>query len=209
LFGPSRVPRSLQSFIDEWNDHAIWGEDETVRLPPGSKNDLESIKPSVSSSESSVSSTEWTAEDQGEFLACVTGLFDITSTAIEQNWSTKANKLSIRFHVDREKNNVWGMFSTGICDGFLLLMNSPNNLEPDVPLKFRWRGREADTGDSMSGAGEVSIGDNRTIQGVFYDMYGNVDFTGERKFMPANISGYEPQYYRGQWIEYEPGISGK
>lgn len=36
LFGPRRVPRSLQSFIDGWNDLEYFGEDETVRLAPSS-----------------------------------------------------------------------------------------------------------------------------------------------------------------------------
>jgi hypothetical protein len=87
------------------------------------------------------------------------------------------------------------MFSMGVCDIFLLSMNSPDNLEHEVPLKFSWHGREADTGDSMSEAGEVSIMDDRMIRGIFHDMYGHVDFTGRRKFMPSNVSSYEPWYY--------------
>lgn len=36
LFGPRRVPRNLQSFIDDWNDLGILEEDEKVRLAASS-----------------------------------------------------------------------------------------------------------------------------------------------------------------------------
>ena len=36
LWGPRRVPRTLQSFIDDWNDFNYFGEDETVRPAPSS-----------------------------------------------------------------------------------------------------------------------------------------------------------------------------
>jgi hypothetical protein len=42
LLSPCRVPRSLQSFIDEWDKYAFSEENETVRLLPGSKNNLKS-----------------------------------------------------------------------------------------------------------------------------------------------------------------------
>lgn len=34
--GPRRVPRSLSSFIDEWNDMSVFEDDVSVRLPPSS-----------------------------------------------------------------------------------------------------------------------------------------------------------------------------
>ncbi|KAL1982185.1 hypothetical protein VTN96DRAFT_1665 [Rasamsonia emersonii] len=209
LHGPPLSTRSSHSFIDEWDDLDISSDedDEAVRLPPRSKSsELASSEPEPPEWLASLepqSSLDRTAKDKREFLAMVTGIFNITSRAIEHNWSTKAKKLSIRFHVDREKIAVWGKFSLGICNGFLLMKNSPDSLKQGVPLKFRWRGRETDTGDSISGTGEVSIKKDRTIQGVFHDMYGNVDFSGKRKFMPNNESGYEASYYRSQWKEYE------
>ncbi|KAM0815668.1 hypothetical protein AB5N19_01467 [Seiridium cardinale] len=36
VFGPRRVPRDLQSFVDDWNDLNYFGEDETVRQVPSS-----------------------------------------------------------------------------------------------------------------------------------------------------------------------------
>jgi hypothetical protein len=33
-WGPARVPRNLQSFIDEWNDLNVFDEEESIRLPP-------------------------------------------------------------------------------------------------------------------------------------------------------------------------------
>jgi hypothetical protein len=42
LFGPRRVPRDLQSFIDDWNDLNFFGEDETVRPVPNSGADSSS-----------------------------------------------------------------------------------------------------------------------------------------------------------------------
>lgn len=36
IYGPRRVPRNLQSFIDDWNDMAVFEEEETVRLVPSS-----------------------------------------------------------------------------------------------------------------------------------------------------------------------------
>jgi hypothetical protein len=134
----------------------------------------------------------------------VTGVFQVSSRAIERDWPSKARQLSLRFHVDHDEGKVWGKFDAGICEGFLLLQNSPDALELDTPLRFRWRGSEADTGDGLSGVGEVTFSDEGVkIAGVFKNMYGTVDFKGRRKLMPSNVSGYEPWYYRSGWRENE------
>jgi len=47
--GPRRVPRSLQSFIDEWNEMNVFDEEESIRLAPSAGADP-SLTPSNSRS---------------------------------------------------------------------------------------------------------------------------------------------------------------
>jgi len=60
----------------------------------------------------------------------------------------------------------------------------------------------------LSGVGEVHFSHDRTIRGTFHNIYGGVDFSGKRKVMPSNVSGYNSWYYRNQWKEYGSAKSG-
>ena len=203
-FGPALVARSLQSFVDEWNDYNFLGDDETIRLPSVVKDDSECEEStSIESIASPIASSTWAEDDREQFLGAVTGIFNISSEVVEGEWPAKARNVSIRFHIDRERDKVWGKFNMGICEGFLLFDKSPDDLMPDDLLEFRWRGREDETGRSKSGGGEVTISEKRRIKGSFRGLYGeNLDFEGGRNFMPSRISGYEPSYYKNQWDEY-------
>jgi hypothetical protein len=152
----------------------------------------------------SVTSREWTKEDQHEFLKSVTGVFNITSEAIEGEWPRMSQRLTIRFHVDEEQNKIWGRFDMGIVDGSILLNPSPGELEHDTPMKFQWRGRQSETGSPEKGSGELTISENRTIRGVFHGMCGNIDFKGRRRLMPSGISGQNVGFYRQSWEDYAP-----
>lgn len=90
----------------------------------------------------------------------------------------------------------------GIC-GVILLMNSPDSLRPGAKLRFCWKGLEPQTNDDMSGRGEVYLDDADRVRGIFYDMYGHVDFEGIRRALEPNISGHEPEYYRSEWAAYD------
>ncbi|PGH27584.1 hypothetical protein AJ80_00826 [Polytolypa hystricis UAMH7299] len=210
VMGPNVVPRSLQSFIDEWNEYAVFESEEKIRL--GLSSDCEQESSGEESDSESVSETEsqfeWTVQDQDDFLRSVTGIFNISCKTIEEEWPSRARNLTMRFHIDRDNGKVWGMFDLGVWDGFLLFMSTPNNIQHDVPLKFRWRSRDVDTGSNNEGEGEVTIDDRHAIQGVFRGMYGDdIEFKGHRKFMPGNVSGYQPSYYQMQWQEYQHGIN--
>jgi hypothetical protein len=196
--GPAVVPRALHSFVEEWNRLATSNEREAIRSPPSS-DDSSSKESLLSSRTCSEDSSEWTAETHCHFLGYVSGMFSITSTTIAQNWPSKTRWLTIRFHVDLELGKVWGKFDMGVCEGFLVLKNSPESVEPGIPLQFQWRGSDVD-GDRMSGKGEVTImADHCIREGVFHDMWGDVHFEGRRRAMPAWVSGYEGWYYREQW----------
>ena len=84
LFGPSRLSVSIQDVIKEWNNHDIFGEEDDVPRLPSSTNAANlNSKSSIPSSMPSPTPQEWTEEDQEEFLRSITGIFDVTSEAIE------------------------------------------------------------------------------------------------------------------------------
>ena len=203
--GPPVVPRSLESFIGEWNDCACSLFDLENEVPRSLADvnpaSLGSRSPEPTSKESS---DEWTEEDNSDFLNFVTGVYEVNSEAIEHEWSSKRHSVSIRLHFDDELGKIWGKFDMGICRGFLLYKNSPGSLKPDETSQFRWRGTEDETGDRMSGKGEITLTDDRKISGFFYDMWGDVDFEGTKKLMPSHlIREYTAQYYRNEWRDLD------
>lgn len=197
VVGPAMVPRSLESFVGEWNSLTIPKGLEIIRSP--STSDDSSKENQLCVRVPSAGSSEWSSEGQGPSLGFVTGIFNIASTAIAHGWPKKARWISFRLHVDLETGRVWGKFDMGICKGFLVLRNSPANVEPRIPLQFQWRGTEGDTRDRMSGKGEITIMTDNTVRGVFRDMWGDIDLAGRRRSMSAWDSGYEGWYYRAQW----------
>ncbi|RMJ25853.1 hypothetical protein PHISP_03279 [Aspergillus sp. HF37] len=182
VMGPAVVPRALHSFVDEWNRLATSNERGAIRSPSASED---SSKGSLLSSRTCAEdSSEWTAETRCHFLGYVSGMFSIASKTIAHNWPSKTRWVSIRFHVDLELGRVWGRFDMGVCEGFLVLKDSPESVEPGFWLQFQWRGSDID-GYRMFGKGDVAIRANHCIQGVFHDMWGDVHFEGSRRVMPA------------------------
>lgn len=83
-FGPALVPRSLLSFIQDWNNFAsnLVKVHEKPRAPVLSHADSEGCKKEHPSPEKSNQSTEDNA---------LTGIFDVSSNEIEDQWPDKAS----------------------------------------------------------------------------------------------------------------------
>jgi hypothetical protein len=206
-FGPAVVSLSIQNVIDQWNEHGLFEEDEVLRSAggPADKQKNETTETSPASSPSDISE-QWTGEDQEELLRVFTGIFNITSKAVEGGWSRLSQGLTLRLHVDAQQGKVWGCFDVGIVEGYILLTPSPDGLANNIPMEFRWRGRESETGSPTNGKGEVTFHKNdRMVQGVFRGMCGDIDFKGRRKLMPGGISGYDLDLYRRGWEDYAYG----
>jgi hypothetical protein len=205
-FGPALVSLSIQDIIDDWNNHSIFCEDEAPRSSsPNADRLKDENSKSATTPSPSTTSQELTEEDQKEFLRSVTGIFNITSKAVEGEWHSKSQGLTIRFHVDEQREKVWGHFDVGIVDGYLLLSLPPDGLVHNTLMEFQWRGRESETGSPTKGSGEVTIWEDRTVWGVFRGMIGDIDFKGKRKFMPGACSGHDIGYYRLGWEDYAHG----
>ncbi|KAH8807421.1 hypothetical protein F5884DRAFT_789224 [Xylogone sp. PMI_703] len=209
-FGPCIVSVSIQDVIDEWNEYDIFCDEELPRS--SSLNTKESTKESTkdnskltTSSSQPVAAQPWTKEDQMYFRQSATGIFNITSKAVEGEWPDMSKDLIIRFHVDQQEGKVWGQFDVGIMDGYLLLNVSPNGLKPGIPNEFKWRGRDSGMGSASAGTGQVTISGDGDVQGIFHGVGPEIDFIGERNFMPGGISGYEASFYRQGWVEYAHG----
>lgn len=192
---------SVQGFIDEWNQYAFFPQhDEVIRLSPGLGDfTLAGFEvPTPPSPE-----PEWTSDSQNDFLKLVTGRYNAKSKAIRDHFPESNCNLSVCFHVDKERNTVWGRFHMGACDGFILFTVSASSVRHDTELRFRWRGKESGTKADLKGSGHVRITKAHAIRGVFHDMFGDVDFQGSRKRRPAENggSGYEASYYRARWRE--------
>ena len=205
-FGPNLVPISIQEVIDDWNNHGIFCDDEAPRSPsPNVDNPSDEGNESAAATPPSATPREWTKEDQAQFLGPVTGIFNITSDRIEQEWPKMSQKLTIRLHIDDGQKVVWGYFDVSIADGYIYLVQQADGLVPDNTMEFQWRGRESGTGSAINGSGEITITENNTVQGVFRGMAGDVDFKGKRNFMPSRISGRNIDYYRRGWEDYTRG----
>jgi hypothetical protein len=218
LFGPRRVGRSLQGFIDEWNEYEVFGEDETVRRPPAgatvvSTADAQVGTASVEADEDFYTESEGSEdaadEDDSSYdksvSSSLTGAFDISSEDIEAEWPGKAQHVALRMHADLEGNKVWGWFDMGICEGYLLLDVPADELREGRPLQFTYRGREAETGTTVRGTGELEVKSptDPQVKGSFKGMYGEaVRFSGRRKLMPTGISGRDVWYYQSGWANY-------
>ncbi|RHZ57448.1 hypothetical protein CDV55_104460 [Aspergillus turcosus] len=146
----------------------------------------------------------WARHDQDKFLEVVCGSYEISSPTMKHNWSRKANKLRMRLLVDRNESCVWGMFAMGVYRGLMLFQESPIRFQKDKRLKFCWRGRETDGRDCAEKLGYLSFAEDMSIQGCFYDMYGDVPFTGRRRIRPAVESRFDAAFFKQQWWEYEP-----
>ncbi|SPQ22407.1 cc63b16b-cc70-4071-bbb1-0c1060474dd4 [Thermothielavioides terrestris] len=217
-FGPQRVGRSLQSFIDEWNEYEFFGEDETIRQPPAGETvdstaDAQAGTPSVKEDEDSSTESEGsedTAEesdlfDDEQLRLYLTGVFDISSEDIKAELPDKAQHVALRMHADLEGNQVWGWFDMGICEGYLLLDVPADGLRKGRPLQFTYRGREAETGMTVRGTGELEVESTNAwrVKGFFRGMYGDaVRFSGKRKLMPSGISGRDLWWYQDGWADY-------
>jgi hypothetical protein len=146
----------------------------------------------------------WAHHDQDKFLEVVSGSYEISSPTMKHNWSRKANKLRMRLLVDRSESCVWGMFAMGVYRGLMLFQESPIRFQKDKRLKFCWRGRETDGRDCAEKLGYLSFAEDMSIQGCFYDMYGDVPFTGRRRIRPAVEARSDEAFFKQQWWEYEP-----
>ncbi|KAF7165147.1 hypothetical protein CNMCM6106_001387 [Aspergillus hiratsukae] len=146
----------------------------------------------------------WARHDQDKFLEVVSGSYEISSPTMKHNWSRKANKLRMRLLVDRSESCVWGMFAMGVYRGLMLFQESPIRFQKDKRLKFCWRGRETDGRDCAEKLGYLSFAEDMSIQGCFYDMYGDVPFTGRRRIRPAVEARFDEAFFKQQWWEYEP-----
>jgi hypothetical protein len=206
-FGPPVVSLSIQNVIDEWNEYGIFCDDEVPRQSSEKKEEpkIEIDDSTTASSPSIASNGETSAEkpeDKELFMKIVTGIFDVTSDAIEGEWQSMSRGLTIRFHVDKQQQKVWGYFNVGIVQGYLLLSPRPESLAPKRPMDFQWRGRERDTGAPSRGNGAVMFGVDRKVRGVFHGMCGEIDFKGRRKLMPSGISGRDEAFYRQGWEDH-------
>ncbi|KAF7161367.1 hypothetical protein CNMCM5623_006981 [Aspergillus felis] len=146
----------------------------------------------------------WGRHDQDKFLEVVCGSYEISSHTMKHNWSRKASKLRMRLLVDRKESCVWGMFAMGVYRGIMLFQESPIRFQKDKRLKFCWRGRETDSRDCAEKLGYLSFAEDMSIQGCFYDMYGDVPFAGRRRTRPAVESRFDEAFFKQQWWEHEP-----
>ncbi|KAK2767413.1 hypothetical protein FQN54_003569 [Arachnomyces sp. PD_36] len=214
LQGPPRVYCSLQKIIDDWNEVSMMDYGLSVRTClPSSPRDSPSPGPEPAEASSppkeQATQSNNNNKDNAGISSSITGIFPVKSSAIEKEWPDYSDGLSVRFHADAEYNTVWGKFYVGTYEGFIILDGLLDELEHDAPLKFFWRGRQPETGDHLSGEGEVRITRQRRINGVFHGMLAEVDFSGRRQLMPNGISGYDSSYYREGWKEYKYGVYGR
>jgi hypothetical protein len=146
----------------------------------------------------------WARHDQDKFLEVVCGSYEISSPTMKHNWSRKASRLRMRLLVDRKESCVWGMFAMGVYRGIMLFQESPIRFQKDKRLKFCWRGRETDGRDCAEKLGYLLFAEDMSIQGCFYDMYGDVPFAGRRRTRPAVESRFDEAFFKQQWWEHEP-----
>ncbi|TGO07156.1 hypothetical protein BTUL_0318g00070 [Botrytis tulipae] len=212
--GPCLVDMSIQQFLDKWNGYAEIEEDEEPRSPtPRStmtrshtERDGAGSTPSPKGDTSQVE--EWTDDDQQSFVEMITGIYDITSKEIEEDWSSKSKGLMIRLHVDQQQGKVLGSFDIGIVEGFFLLDDGIESLMHNDPMGFTWYGKGTFSGSSEKGTGTITIRarGGRTVEGIFCGMPdkndGDIDFRGTKRVLPMGVSGRGAGYYRTQWAEY-------
>jgi hypothetical protein len=218
MFGPRRVPRSLQSLIDEWNELNDFGEEESIQPAPAAGADV-SLTHSNSRSaaedhgdrpdqlESDEEDEYDDGDDEGndpeEALRELSGLYDISCETVAEEWPDRAGSLSLHMHVDRDEDKIWGQFDIGICEGYFLMQPSAEKFVYGKCLKFDYRGREDGTGKSVRGTGEVTLSGPCRVTGTFRGIYGDgLRFKGKRRLMPSGISGRDVSLYRNGWEEY-------
>lgn len=183
LRGPRLVPRTVQSFIDEWNTHKEFEADESLRLPPTAGTAV------ILTSGEVVEMTLWS----------LNGWYDLKIASVSVKPPDGPQLLNLHLHYDKQQNTVWGYFNMGgLGIGYLV---SRDPLSSDFayrkPLKLEYRCRQPDKNTSFRGVAEVTLWEHCVITGRFYGMYGYVlEFKGMRKDMPGGISGLEMRFYR-------------
>ena len=199
--GPRRAPRSVQSFIDEWNKLGL----ETIRLPPtagtvaiSGRGDSGHTLEVKQDNEEKDRYEDEDAEDEDledddedgysdenkEPLWYLDGLYAHTSHTFSAEWPDRAK------------------FLMGIFEGYLSSRSSLSGFDYGVPFKLDYRCRERGTVTTMRGVAEMTLFRDRRIRGSFDDMYSTVRFEGKGKLMPSGISGRDLWYYRQGWEEY-------
>lgn len=211
--GPCLVDMSIQEFVDKWNGYAETEEDEIPRNPTPSSMTIKSTHSEHDDADSTpssagIASQVWTEADQEKFVDMLTGIYDITSREIEEDWSFKSKNLMIRLHVDQQQGNVLGYFDIGIVEGFFCLDADLKGLKHYEPVEFKWHGKGTFSGSSEQGTGTISIKTRggRNIEGIFSGMPdkndGHIEFLGTRRMLPLGVSGRGFGYYRAHWEEY-------
>ncbi|APA06173.1 hypothetical protein sscle_01g009430 [Sclerotinia sclerotiorum 1980 UF-70] len=213
--GPCLVDMSVQEFIDKWNGYAETEEDEIPRSPTPrstiakSPSEHDGAHSTGSLMDDTSQLKEWTEKDQQNFIEMITGIYDITSREIEEDWVSSSKGLMVRLHVDQQQGKVMGSFDIGIVEGFLCLNHGLEALKHYSPIEFEWYGRGTFSGSIEQGTGTLAIRTQgaRTVEGIFSDMPdkndGQVDFHGMRRLLPAGVSGRGSGYYRAQWKEHK------
>ncbi|CAD6446957.1 e296eda9-840d-4efa-bc61-c1e34c6a344f-CDS [Sclerotinia trifoliorum] len=126
-------------FIDKWNGYAETEEDEIPRSPTPrstiakSPSEHDDTYSTGSLMDDTSQLKEWTEKDQQSFIEMITGIYDITSREIEEDWLSTSKGLMARLHVDQQQGKVLGYFDIGIVEGFLCLNDSLEALTHNSP----------------------------------------------------------------------------
>jgi hypothetical protein len=122
-----------------------------------------------------------TAASESPNSRFITGVYNVSSPQLEEQYPGDANNFRFFLCVDNEAHKIWGGFELASKSGVLCITDDYTNI--DVPLSFGWRARDSHRGGLSFGRG----------------CFGHVQFFGDREFSATVFNMFpEPVELQGE-----------
>ena len=111
----------------------------------------------------------------------ITGVYNVTSPQLSEQYADEANNLRFFLCVDNESNKIWGGFELVSKSGVLCI--DIEHADIDAQMSFGWRARDSDDGGLSFGRGR----------------FGNIQFFEDRRFTATVFNMFpEPVVLNGE-----------
>lgn len=113
----------------------------------------------------------------------ITGVYNVTSPQLEEQYAHEANNLRIFLCGDNETRKIWGGFELAPKSGVMCITDDYTNI--NAPLSFGWRARDSHRGGLSFGRGcfgNIQFFDDRRLTATVFNMFPEpVELHGERR----------------------------
>ena len=140
----------------------------------------------------------------------ITGVYNVTSPQLSEQYADEANNLRFFLCVDNESNKIWGGFELVSKSGVLCI--DIEHADIDAQMSFGWRARDSHRGGLSFGRGcfgNIQFFEDRRFKATVFNMFPEpVELNGERRPGPLWCGKSAWQFER-EWERFVTEAYGR